>query len=243
MHLCEWVYQMSTNAEDRPTAQERFFELLLEAKSSGDLQWSLLLGRLKELRKEYNDAPLANDPDAIAAGRQKTVALVVQAVSLYLNVAGCPKEDLIPLEHLIYAFVDLESGAQNPLLSPRKRVGGRPRSSLQDNLQLVYAAAAVTLYMKIADMSKEEAARLIAKAFRKLNLAFPASQIGRNRPAWKQLIDWRDKLLAGKGDRWEYLKYFYDHLVDKPDSKLALVDVTRLILDEGGIALPLDTTT
>ena len=233
---------MSTNAQERLAAQERFFELLLETKSS-DLKWSLLLGRLKELRPEYHDATSANDPDALATHRQEIVAYVLQAVTLYLKSAGCPYEDLIPLDHLNYAFLDLALGTQNDLLSPPKRVGGRPRSSMQENLQLVYAAAAITLFMRVDDLTKEEAARRIVKVFSFLNLAFPASQIGRNRPAWKQLIDWRDKLLAGKGDRWEYLKFFYDHCVDKPDSKLALGEVARLILNEGGIDPVRDITT
>lgn len=233
---------MSTNAQERATAQVRFFELLIGTKSS-DLKWSLLLGRLKELRQEYFDTTLANDPDALAARRREAVAHVLQAVDIYLRAAGCPEEDLVPLDHLVWAFLDLESGAQNPLLSPPKRVGGRPRSSQLGNLQLVYAAAAVTLFMREFGLTKEKAAREIATVYSGLNLALPASQIGRNRPVWKQLTDWRDKLLAGKGHRWEFLKFFYDALVDKPDSKLApVLEVFKLIMEQGGHVPPRDTT-
>jgi hypothetical protein len=97
----------------------------------------------------------------------------------------------VPFNQLLYDLDDLDHGKVAPLLKPKK-VRNRPRAALSEDLFRAIVAAAMTRLVNDTKMSREKAARDIARRLSKIGGKHPSgapitpSQIGK----------WREKMMT-----------------------------------------------
>jgi hypothetical protein len=99
-----------------------------------------------------------------------------------------------PLETLLIALVDLESGALPALLKPRE-VGGTPMSYARQIL--AHHAALVLDELMNLGMSRAAGAREVAKEIGRADISLPSGKEKKKLVTAGLVISWRDRLNAG----------------------------------------------
>jgi hypothetical protein len=129
------------------------------------------------------------DPTAADHGRSSArIALI--GVLEFLAVLF-PETPTLPLalQDLLQALVDLDRGTPNPLFE-RSKARGRAPIPLSEDLFRAIVAAAMTKRMEGPEISRELAARDIARRLSELGYQPERIQFG-------QIEDWRDKMMEG----------------------------------------------
>jgi hypothetical protein len=129
------------------------------------------------------------NPAAADHGRSSArIALI--AVLEFLAVLF-PDTPTLPLalQDLLQALVDLDRGTPNPLFD-RSKARGRAPIPLSEDLFRALIAAAMTKRMEALEISREQAARDIARRLSELGYQPGRIQHG-------QIEDWRDKMMEG----------------------------------------------
>jgi hypothetical protein len=149
---------------------------------SADLQAALRFcsGALRIAAASY-------DPSRPADARGCVRIALVGVIQLISEL--CPNEAsvLFPLNELLYGLHDLDHGKVVPLLGPTK-VSHSPGNALSDELFRAMAAAAMTCLVERTAMTREQAAKDVARRL---------SRMGYNHPSGKeikpaQIADWRE---------------------------------------------------
>jgi hypothetical protein len=97
----------------------------------------------------------------------------------------------LPLNQLLYDLDDLDHGKVAPLLKPNK-MPNRPRAALSEDLFRAVVAAAMTRLVNDTKMSREEAARDIARRLAKIR----AKHCSGKPITPTQIKKWREKMMT-----------------------------------------------
>jgi hypothetical protein len=138
--------------------------------------------KLQMASKNYSAGPSANRRAAV---RISLIAAIELMSDLFPNEPSFP----LPLNQLLHALADLDRGKVAPLLE-RTKVSNSPGNSLSSELFRAFPAAAMTRLISSKLMSRNEAAREIAKRL---------SRMGYKHSAGKpitaaRVAKWRDKM-------------------------------------------------
>ena len=129
------------------------------------------------------------NPAAADHGRSSArIALIAVVEFLAVLFPDTPTLPLA-LQDLLQALVDLDRGTPNPLFE-RSKARGRAPIPLSEDLFRAIVAAAMTKRMEAREISREQAARDIARRLGELGY-----QPGRIQ--YNQIEDWRDKMREG----------------------------------------------
>jgi hypothetical protein len=142
-----------------------------------------LLG--EALGKASSSFTLTPPDQARAAVRAALVATIQLISALYPDEPSFPG----PLNQLLYDLKDLDHGRVGPLLEPTK-VPNRPPSATSEELFRAIVAAAMTLLMDGGKVSRNEAARDIARRLSKMGCKHSSGKP----VTGPQIAKWREKM-------------------------------------------------
>jgi hypothetical protein len=127
-------------------------------------------------------------PDqARAAVRIALVGTIKLISALYPDEPSLP----LPLNQLLYDLDDLDHGRVAAFFQPTK-VSHRPRTALSEDLFRAIVAAAMTLLMDGTKVSRDEAARDIARRLTKMGCKHTSGKSITGR----QIAKWREKMMT-----------------------------------------------
>ncbi len=108
--------------------------------------------------------PVAEDTDSILSLEQRRVAWALFATLDFLREQPefARPQTIQPLETLLYALMDLENGRVSPLFAPKKRTGGAPPMSTEQQELLALAATGMDVLMRFRSAPLDVAARKVA---------------------------------------------------------------------------------
>ena len=139
---------------------------------------------LVKASKGYSPTP----PDqARAAVRVALVGTIRLISAIYPDEPSLP----LPLNQLLYDLDGLDHGTVAAFFRPTK-VSHRPRTALSDDLFRAIVAAAMTLLMDGTKVSRDEAAREVARRLSKMGGKHSSGKS----ITGSQISKWRDKMMA-----------------------------------------------
>jgi hypothetical protein len=137
-------------------------------------------------------AAINYDPSQPEDARKSLAIALVGATHLVSAMYPNEPSFIRPLNELLYGLIDLDHGKVVPFLKPTK-VPHSPGNSLADELFKAIPAAAMTRLVDAKLMTRDEAARDIARRLKKAGVG----ELSGKPITAAQIIKWRERMMEG----------------------------------------------
>jgi hypothetical protein len=191
VHLCSKVGSMPIGDNNRKLSTGTHAQGGVRAKQLGITPTTREAEISAAIQQLWMKLQMAGGYNPAATDHGRSSARIALIAVLEFLAVLFPDTPTLPLalQDLLQALVDLDRGTPNPLFQ-RSKARGRAPIPLGEDLFRAMVAAAMTKRMEAEEISREQAARDIARRLGELGY-----RPGRVQPG--QIEDWRDKMREG----------------------------------------------